>query len=172
MYTSQKTVRSGLFEDKDSAETAYQAAIKRGYKPDDISVVMSEDTKKRFYGDNTVIKTETGDKSAEGLAYGGAIGGTVVGIIGAITALSSVIVIPPLGLVIAGPLAAGLIGAGAGSIAGGFLGALIGAGIPEERAKIYENGVKKGGIVLTVHSEKDDEDLVNDWRNSKGKDIF
>jgi hypothetical protein len=43
---------------------------------------------------------------------------------------------------VAGPIAAALAGAGAGSVAGGIIGGLVGAGIPEERARLYESGLK------------------------------
>lgn len=169
--TTKTKYHSGLFEDPTSAETSYQAALKRGYKPDEINVLMSDDSRKKYYG-STVAKTETGDKSMEGLALGGALGGTVVGVLAAVVALSTTIVVPGVGLIIAGPLAAGLVGAGAGSIAGGLLGALIGAGIPEEHAKIYEQGIKKGGIVILVNSHGDDDALLTDWKKNKGKDIY
>jgi hypothetical protein len=42
-------------------------------------------------------------------------------------------------VIIAGPLATGLAGAGAGGIAGGLVVFLVGSGIPEERARIYES---------------------------------
>ncbi len=164
-------IRSGLFTDKSSADAAYKAAIDRGYKPEEISVIMSNDTKKKYYS-TSVVTTETGDKSMEGLAIGGALGGTALGVLAATIALSSTIVIPGLGLVIAGPLAAGLVGAGAGSIAGGLLGTLIGAGISEEHATIYENGIKKGGIVISVNSDNDDNALIEDWKKYNGKNIY
>lgn len=173
------TYRSGLFEDKQDADAAFKAAVNRGYKPEEINVLMSDDTRKKFYNttttadaSDTVIKTERGDKSMEGLALGGALGGTVLGVIGAVIALSSTIVIPGIGLVIAGPLAAGLVGAGTGSIAGGLIGALVGAGIPEDRAKLYEQGIKRGGIVVTVPSREKDDLLVEDWKKTHGRDIF
>lgn len=174
METKQTTrVKSGLFNDPTQAESAYQDTLKRGYKPDEINVLMSEETKKK-YAENysTLAKIETGDKSMEGLALGGALGGTLVGTLAALVALSTPITL--LGLVIVGPLAAGLVGAGTGSIAGGLLGALIGSGIPEEHAKIYENGIKKGGTVLVVNSRnpKDDALLIADWKEKEGKDIF
>jgi hypothetical protein len=170
---NQSKYRSGLFNDQETAESAYQDALTRGYSEDEINVIMSEDTRKRYRG-SAVAKTETGDKSMEGLAVGGAVGGTVVGIIAAVVSLTTTIVIPGLGLVIAGPLAAGLVGAGAGSITGGILGALIGAGIPEEHAKIYQDGIKKGGTLIVVPSRnsKDDEGLMSDWKRDRGSNIY
>jgi hypothetical protein len=51
---------------------------------------------------------------------------------------------------------AALAGAGAGGVVGGITGALIGMGIPEYEAKRYEGRVKKGGILLSVHSDNSD----------------
>ncbi len=82
--------------------------------------------------------------------------------------------IPGLGILIAGPIAAGLAGAGAGGITGGIVGALIGSGIPEARAKLYEDGVKEGNIVMGVHP-KNDEDIdyiESSWRKSNARDIY
>lgn len=164
-------MHTALFEDKDAAESAYSAALKRGYRPEDINIVMSEDSRKKYY-DSPLVEREMGDKSLEGLAIGGAIGGSVLGTIGAIVALSTTIVVPGIGLVIAGPLAASLVGVGAGSIAGGLLGTLIGAGIPEEHAKIYENGIKKGGIVVAVPPRHDNDALLEDWKRANGRNIY
>ena len=77
------------------------------------------------------------------------------------------IAIPGLGLVIAGPIAAALAGAGAGGAAGGLLGALIGYGIPEERVKDYDEGIRKGGILMGVRprSEDDATYFENEWRS-------
>ena len=55
---------------------------------------------------------------------------------------------------IAGPLAAAAAGAGAGAATGGIVGALIGWSIPEERVNRYEEGLKKGGILMGFPSEE------------------
>jgi hypothetical protein len=164
--TKSTQLLTGLFDDRASVENAYQETLAHGYQPKDINIIMSDETRKRYFADGTHnIKIEEGDKSIEGLALGGTLGGTVVGIVGAIAAIGTALVIPGLGLVIAGPLAAGLAGAGAGGIAGGLLGALIGWGIPEEQVKEYEAGIKSGGIVMAVHprSVQDSRDLSTRW---------
>ena len=53
----------------------------------------------------------------------------------ALFAVGTVVVVPGLGLVLAGPIAAALAGAGAGGVTGGLIGALIGAGIPEGESR-------------------------------------
>jgi hypothetical protein len=166
-----ETLTTEIFDDKESAEKAYNEAIEKGYTPEEINVLMSEDTRKKLYG--SVLVQEEGNKSFEGMAIGGAIGGTVGATLGAIAAIGTSIVFPGLGLIIAGPLAAGLAGAGAGSISGGIIGAMIGLGIPEERAKIYEKGIKSGGIVLGVKEVPERHvNLENDWKKYRSTHYY
>ena len=70
-------------------------------------------------------------------------------------AVGASIVVPGVGLVIAGPIAAALAGAGAGAATGGIIGALVGAGIPEDRAMVYERGLKEGGVVVGARARDD-----------------
>lgn len=97
----------------------------------------------------------------------------MVGIAAAVAAIGSNLVIPGLGLVVAGPLAAGLAGAGAGAGAGGLIGALVGWNIPEERVKHYEAGLKDGGILMgvTPRSADDATYFENEWKSYNGEQI-
>lgn len=151
-----------VFKDQESAEKAYQDAIDAGYRPQDINVLMSEDSRKKYY-DSILVKE--GSKASTGLGVGGATGAAIGGIVAAIAAVGTSLVIPGLGMVVAGPLAAGLAGAGAGSIAGGLVGALVGWGIPEEKAKIFESEIKSGGIMLGVNETLPNSRLSSTWKN-------
>ena len=165
---------TGVFHDKDDAEKAYNSLIERGYSRDDISVLMSDDTRKTNYADvDADDRSELGNKSMEGAGVGSAIGGTAGAIIGAIAAIGTAIALPGLGLVIAGPIAAGLAGAGAGGLTGGIVGALVGSGIPEERAAVYQESLEKGGIVVGVKARNHEEGLAisNDWKTYRGRNI-
>src|SRR6185436_12363340 len=173
MTTDRGRMLTGMFRDRESTENADKTLHERGYTKDDINLVMSEETrKKHFSGD--VKETEIGTKAAEGAGKGSAIGGAIGAIAGVVAAIGTSLVIPGLGLVVAGPIAAGLAGAGAGGIAGGVIGALVGSGIPEERAKLYEKGVKDGHIVMGVHprNEEDARYFEKTWRDSNGKEIY
>lgn len=170
--TTDRNMLTGMFRDRESAENAYTMLQDRGYTKDEISLVMSDETrKKHFSGD--VEETEIGTKAAEGAGKGSAIGGTIGAIAGIVAAIGTSLVIPGLGILIAGPIAAGLAGAGAGGIAGGVIGALVGWGIPEERAKLYESGIKEGNVVLGVHphNDEDAEYFERTWRENKGEEI-
>lgn len=163
---------TGMFRDRESTERAYNALHERGYSKDDINLVMSDKTRKKHFSDD-VKDTEIGTKAAEGAGKGSAIGGTVGAIAGVVAAIGTSLVIPGLGIIIAGPIAAGLVGAGAGGITGGVIGALVGSGFPEERAKLYESGIKDGQIVMGVHprNPEDAKFFEDNWRTNKGEEI-
>ena len=166
---------TGLFRDRDSAERAYQSISDRGYTRDDVNVVMSDETRKRhFTGTADGRETELGTKAAEGAGIGGAIGGSLGAIAAAIAAVGTTIALPGLGLVIAGPLAAAIAGAGAGAATGGIVGALIGWGIPEERVKHYDQGIREGGILMAVRPRNDEDAsyFESTWKSNRGEHVY
>jgi uncharacterized protein YjbJ (UPF0337 family) len=152
---SNKNLVTGLYDTPDAAGKAYQELTSRhGYKADDISVVMSDDTRQRHFGDvKPGHEFKEGTKAAEGAGIGGGIGLGVGAALGALVAAATAIAIPGLGLVVAGPIAGAIAGAGAGGATGTLVGALIGAGIPENRAAEYERGLKEGGILLGTRAK-------------------
>jgi uncharacterized protein YjbJ (UPF0337 family) len=166
---------TGLYTSPESANRAYEnLTTKHGYKADDISVMMSDDTRRKHFGD---VKPGTelsgGTKAAEGLGKGAAIGGGVGAALAAIFAIGTSIAIPGLGLVVAGPIAAALAGAGAGGATGGLIGALIGAGIPEDRAREYERGINEGGILIGTRYRDQDHarELERDFTSHGGSHV-
>jgi hypothetical protein len=165
---------TGLFHDRESAERAYSSVQSRGYSRDDVNLMMSDETRKRYFSDDHAKDTELGDKALEGAGVGSAIGGTVGAVLAAIAAIGTSLALPGLGLVVAGPIAAALAGAGAGGLTGGLVGALVGSGIPEEHAREYERGVKEGGIVMGVNprTDEDADYFENEWKNSRGQNIY
>ena len=98
-----------------------------------------------------------GTKAGEGGNLGAAIGGAM-GLIGGslITAATA-----GVGVLAVGPLVTGLAGLGAGAVAGGLVGALVGVGIPEAEAKFYAHEIsKKDAILIGVEVTESDQDLV------------
>lgn len=142
---------TGLFKNRVAAETAVDAILKRGYTRDDISVLMSDATRTKEFA------LQAKSHAADGAGIGGAVGTAVGAALAAIAAVASSIVLPGINLVIAGPIAAALAGAGAGAVTGGVIGALVGAGIPEYRAKVYETGLREGGILIGVEAKSKEE---------------
>lgn len=161
---------TGSFADRESAESAYNTLTSRGYSKDDVNVMMSDDTRNRYFKNED---TELGSKALEGAGVGSAIGGTTGAILGAILAAGS-IAIPGVGVIVAGPLAAALAGAGAGGLTGGVIGALIGSGIPEERAREYDEDLRNGRIVMGVNprTDEDADYIATQWRNHRGERVY
>jgi hypothetical protein len=62
-------------------------------------------------------------------------------------------------------LVAALAGIGIGGALGGFAGSLIAMGIPEYEARRYEGELVKGGILVVVHCETDEE-------TNRAKEVF
>lgn len=139
---------TGMYDSPESAGKAYDDLTSRhGYTSGDISVVMSDDTRKKHFGHGDASNA-LGTKAAEGAGIGGGIGIGVGAAIGALVAAATAIAIPGLGLIVAGPIAGAIAGAGAGGATGTLIGGLVGAGIPEDRAAEYERDLKDGGIVI------------------------
>src|SRR5258708_913087 len=83
----------------------------------------------------------------EGAAIGAAIGATAATAASLVTMLA----IPGVGAVVgAGWLAATLGGMAIGGVAGGLLGALSNAGISEEDAQVFVEGVRRGGTLVAA----------------------
>jgi hypothetical protein len=169
-----KTMVTGLFPDRASAEQAFDSVSARGYSKDDINLVMSDEARQQHFAHDGITETELGTKAAQGAGIGGAIGGSLGAIVAAIAAVGTSIAIPGAGLIIAGPIVAALAGAGAGGATGGLIGALIGYGIPEERIAHYEDGIKRGGILMgvTPRSEEDALHFETTFKEHKGEHVI
>ena len=156
---------TGLFKDSESVERAYEVVSGRDYGTADINVVMSDETRKRYFADDRQINTELGRKIEEGGELGGPTGGRIGIIIAALSAVG-VAALPGLGFILAGPLAVALAAAGTAGLAAGLVGALSDWGIPEERAKQYETGIHDGGILMGVkpHSDEDGQYFLQQWK--------
>lgn len=111
------------------------------------------------------LTTEKETKAPEGGVTGATAGGLLGGSLGLLAGIGA-LAIPGLGpFIAAGPLMAALGGSAIGGSAGLLIGSLIGAGIPEYEAKKYETGLKAGNILISVHTDSDNE--IN-----KAKDIL
>jgi hypothetical protein len=148
---------TGLFKDGESVERAYQSVVERGYQKGDINVVMSDDTRRRCYSEGHPTDPDLRSKLAEGGELGGPTGGTMGIMIPVLAAVGTFLVFPPLGLVVGGPIAVALTGAGAAGLAAGLVGLFSDWGIPKERAQHYETGIHDGGILMGVKARSDED---------------
>lgn len=170
--TERRPLITGMFNDRESAERAYQSVASRGYGNEDTNVIMSDSTRSTYFPAGSEHTSALADKTMEDAGKGAAIGGTLGAIIAGIAAIGTSVLLPGIGLVVAGPLAAALVGAGAGGLTGGLIGALVGHGVPEEHAAEYEEGIKNGGVFMGVHprNEEDAAYFHNEF-NTHGKSV-
>lgn len=144
----------GIFATRENAESAINELEDSGFNPKDISIVMQNKE------DAQVLHENTGAGVADGAVSGAATGAAIGGLAGLLIGLGA-IAIPGIGaLLIGGPIAAALgltgataatvSGAATGALAGGLIGALTGIGVPEEDARVYEDRVKSGAILVAV----------------------
>ena len=175
--TARSRTVHGLFRDRDSAERFYGSLSSRGYGKDDVNLLMSDETRDKYFGkdrDDRGDRTDLGDKAWEDAGKGAAIGAGTGATIAAIAALGTTLAIPGLNLLVAGPLAAALAGAGAGGLTGGLIGALVGRGVPKEHAEHYDRGIREGGIVMGVNarSDEDADYFENEFRTHRGEHVY
>ena len=175
---SQPGMVTGLFNSRDGAECAYRFAIELGgYERTDIDVVMSDETRQRFFSSEPQPDTELSGKVNEPTTgstkladeLGGPTGGAVGTIAPVLAAVGTLVLIP--GIAVAGPIAVALAAAGAVGLAGGLIGALTNWGIPEDRIHQYEMGIRDGGILLGVRprSPGDARELERRWKLCGGE---
>ena len=140
---------SRLFDDYGAAKQAVADLEAAGIPSGDISIVASNvDNKYDRDGDGV-------DDRAEAAGTGAGLGATAGGVAGLFTGLG-IMAIPGVGPVVAaGWLATTALGALAGGAVGGVIGALTQAGVDEEDAQVYAEGIRRGGTLVTVRAEPD-----------------
>jgi len=161
-----------MFDDGASLERAYEAVAARGYGTGDINVLMSDAARSRYFAQDREVNLELGRKVEEGGELGGPMGGAIGTVLPAVIAVG-VVALPGLGMVLAGPVAAALTAAGAAGVAMGVIGLLGDWGIPEERARQYEAGIRDGGILLTVRARnaEDATHFEREWHSIGGRNV-
>jgi hypothetical protein len=136
-----------------SAETALNALRAQGFATSDISVVAPRDAATPAPEMGAVSAEpapEPGPIPALGVAFGWLVNMGAMAVSGAM-------------LVAAGPIMAGLKGVTDALL--GIADALVGFGLPVEDAKRYEDRVRDGAILLSVHAD------AADWI-TKGRSVF
>lgn len=132
-----------LYDGRESAERAVNDLVAEGFDRDRMSLVA---------GKSAVIAPDVGPH--EEIGSGATAGaGAAIGAAGGFLAGVAALAIPGIGPVLAaGPLATALIGATAGAATGGLIVGLRHIGIGEHEAEYYEQAVRRGGVLVSVHA--------------------
>ena len=146
-----KTAIYCLAQDHPHAEHIVSNLKIAGFSSNEISVLFPDK------GGTRDFAHEQNTKMPEGAATGGVAGMGAGAILGWLAGIGT-LAIPGVGpFIAAGPIMAALGGAAIGGAAGGIIGALVGMGIPEYEAKLYEGKVRGGSILISVHTENADQ---------------
>ena len=147
-----KTI-SRLYNSHAEARAAVRDLEAAGVSHGDISILVSNadnayDEKTKSFPDRDL---DGKDDRAEGAAAGSGVGAAVGGTAGLLAGLG-LIAIPGVGPVVAaGWLVAALTGAAAGGATGGLIGALSQqAGISDDEAQVYAEGLRRGGALVSA----------------------
>ncbi|HTH55921.1 MAG TPA: hypothetical protein VL728_07725 [Cyclobacteriaceae bacterium] len=166
----QRSMLMGMFADRESSENAHLTLHDLGYSSDDITLIMSDETRRKYFTDDdseTEMQTDAVQREREDSALddnNGAIGGIAA-------AIETSFKLPGEGVLIAGPIAEEV--AHARTINKGINGVLVDAGITQAQAKSYESGIRRGQVVIGVYtrSEEDAQEIESSWDSYNGIEI-
>lgn len=139
----------GIVSTRQDAQLALIELRDAGFNMDKVSIIAKDASADQLASDE-VGKT-SGEQATGGAKAGAAAGAATGGFLGLIGGLG-VLAIPGIGpattvgIVLADTLLGGVIG----TAGGGLLGALIGWGIPEDKAKYYDERVSQGDYLVVV----------------------
>ncbi len=142
-----KTI-TAIFDTRAESENALLALEHAGFTKDQVTMLISEETRGRHFG------IDKGSNLEKGAATGAALGG-LAGALYLALASAGTLLVPGLNLIVSGALIGSLAGLGAGAVSGGLIGALVGLGIPEYEAKLYDSKIRKGAILIAVGATDD-----------------
>jgi hypothetical protein len=126
-----------------AVEAAMDRLAMAGFSNADVSVLLCDK------GGLREFVSEQNSKAPEGASAGVGAVELAAGTLGLLVGIGA-LAIPGWGpLIVAGPIMASLASSGAGG-AGGLVGALVGIGIPEFEAKLYDGRVREGAVLLAV----------------------
>src|SRR6188474_1954979 len=146
------TTISRLYNHYGDARAAVRRLEAAGVPHNDISIIASNADDWYKDGKDTYPDRDMDGKDdrAEGARTGAGLGAAAGGAAGLLAGLG-LMAIPGVGPVVAaGWLVATAAGAAAGGLTGGIIGALTQAGVSEEDAHVYAEGVRRGGTLVTA----------------------
>jgi hypothetical protein len=145
-----KTV-AGLIDTFGEARELIDDLIDNGFPPDSIGIIAKEPEEG---SEVQAAREKISDEQIKGVKVGVGAGAAVGGLAGLLIGVGAFTVTGIGAVVAAGPIAAALAGVGLGAVTGGVYGAIRNLGVPEEEAEYYAEGVRRGGVLVTVETDE------------------
>lgn len=146
---------TGLFATKEQVRQAIDNLIAAGFPADTISAVTPS-------GQPVDELTTTSVERMNDVAAGAGLGALIGAVAGLIIAP---LVLPGIGLLVAGPLAIG------GALAGGLIGAFSNAGYTPEQARLLAERVEAGRYAVVVHTTTEELRAETVLRNAGAAEV-
>jgi hypothetical protein len=127
--------------DLPAARTAVQAALDTGIDRNDLSLIAKGEVEMEAVPD-ALKESDTDFKPA---ALRGALGGGTTGLVAGLVGM----LVPPLGLTLAGAGALALAGAAVGT----WSSALVGSSVPDSVRRTFEEHIEAGRVLVVVDAE-------------------
>lgn len=141
---------TATFSDPHTARAAFDHFRSEGYGEDELNLLMSEKSQAMVFAEGMEAPQALGagrDKSQIAETAAGAAIGSMLGMAAGV---AMAVLIPGMGLVLLGPMAAALAGAGTGAAAGGTWAAFRHFGIEERDHESTHRFIEQGGVLLGV----------------------
>ena len=140
--TKNKPIRVGIFAHVDGAENAVRELVHAGFPKEHITVICSDATHEKHFGALRHSAHGIGKTDRSIIVESSLLGG----LLGGVAALVGVALTGGLGIVAVGPIVAG-------GIAGTLFGVFLGRGVEDEVARLYEQEVARGSILVAIEHE-------------------
>lgn len=155
----------GIFDDYRTTERALRDLKDIGYGMNHVSIIGQDSEHLNQSGQTGDVQVQDaqdddGNRAEDGVKTGAVSGGTVGGLTGLLVGLGT-LAIPGVGpIMLAGAAATALAttaaGGAIGAAAGGLVGGLVGLGIPEDRAKVYNEHLSQGKYLVIIDGTDSD----------------
>jgi len=162
---------SGVFFTKSDADKAYNSLLRRGHTPDDISILMSDETlnkhqdpgKEETYPETDVSQEEESALTRAANAFTGVI-----------ISITSMISLPGLGIAISNTLHKKLPIWENAETPYEKKHAMSSSGISDQHTESYSGHMQEGGIIISVDPRNREEKraIIEDFRLYNGHDIL
>lgn len=150
---SQKTVMA-VYDQRHEAEAALKALQERGYRRNEVSLLSHPGEGHEGIAPYQPEPHDAGTGAAAGGLAGG-VAGLLLGV--------GMLTVPGMGpMVVAGPIAATLVGMVTGAVMGGLVGVLMEFGVPETDAHLYTEALRRGATVVAVTAPPERAEAVSE----------
>jgi|SRR6185312_1377928 hypothetical protein len=165
------TTVTRLYDNYADAERAVRRLEDVGVPRSDVSIVANNSENWYRPGGKVDRDRDGTDDRADGAGAGAGIGAGLGGAAGLLAGLG-LLAIPGLGPVVAaGWLASTAAGAAAGAASGGIIGALTQAGVSNDEASRYAEGVRRGGTLVSARASEQDRARIEGLLNESSVDL-